>query len=258
MFELWQAIRLWPVYSWLGVQDVKLRFRRAALGPLWVFLHLGLSIATIGVVFGAIFGEPLRAFLPFIAAGLIVWNFLVSAVIEGGAALLNAEGYIKQIGLPIHVYCLRAVVSITLALLLSLPVFAVVALVSGLTPGPGVVWVVPGVALLIGFATTVSLLLSFLVVRFRELSQVLPAGMQVLFYATPVIYPPEVLAQRGLDWVVRLNPLHHFVEVVRQPLLHSRPAEFGSYAAALGSIAVLFVLGAVAARWLRPRVAYLL
>lgn len=258
MQELWKAFRLWPIYWRLGAQDVRLRFRRSSLGAAWIFLHMGLSVATIGVVFGGLFGQPLRDFLPSLAAGLIVWTFLVSAVTEGGAAFLHAEGYIKQIGLPIYVYCLRTVVAVTLNLLLTLPVFVVVAAVSGLVPGPGLLWFLPGLALLVGFAAACSLLLSFLVVRFRELAQVIPAGMQLAFYATPVLYPPEFLADRGLGWIARLNPLHHLLQVAREPLVRSRPADLDSYLVALGLLAALLLLAALTAWRLRRRIVYFL
>lgn len=258
MQEFFKALRLWPIYVTLGVQDVRLRFRRSSLGAAWVFLHLGVSIATIALVFGGIFEQPLRTFLPFLTAGLIVWNYLVHSLTEGGASFLHAEGYIKQIGLPIYVYCLRTVVSVNLILLLSLPVFVIVALACGVVPGPGVLWVVPGLAVLVTFATAASLLLSFLVVRVRELAQMLTAGMQVLFYATPVIYPPEVLSQRGLGWVLQLNPLHHVIQVVREPLLHSRPAATESYLAALSLVAAMLLAAAVTARVLRRRIVYFL
>ncbi len=59
----------------LGWQDVRQRYRRSALGPFWLTISMGVMIGTIGIVFGQIFKTPMREFLPFLAAGMILWSF---------------------------------------------------------------------------------------------------------------------------------------------------------------------------------------
>ena len=57
-------------------------------------------------------------------------------------------------------------------------------------------------------------------------------GMQILFYMTPIIYPPEMLRARGMGWLMDVNPLSALVDVVRLPLLGRGLPDPSSYAIA--------------------------
>jgi ABC-type polysaccharide/polyol phosphate export permease len=84
------------------------------------------------------------------------------------------------------------------------------------------------------------------------------AALQVLFYVTPVIWRREMLRSHGLDWVVRINPLYHLLEVVRRPLLESQPAPAASYLVTLLLVAVLTGSAWLTARVYHRRIVYFL
>lgn len=252
------AAKLWPIWWRLGLQDVRSGFRRSTLGVGWIFVNFGITILAVGAVYGALLGQPVKDFLPFLAAGLVVWLYLTSSVVEGSNAFVASEGYIKQIGIPPYVYVLRFFVSISFRMLASLLAYFVVALIFGLKFGWGLVWAVPGLLL----ACAVSLLLisvfAHLNTRFRDAAHIAGLGLQILFYVTPVLWPPEMLRGRSLGWVVDLNPLYHLMEVVRQPLLHSRPALPVNYQASVIFVAGLALAAALLTKLFHKRLAYLL
>ena len=66
------ATRRYSLIGMLGWQDVRQRYRRSALGPLWLTISMGVMIGTIGIVFRTIFKSPMKEFLPFIAIGIIL------------------------------------------------------------------------------------------------------------------------------------------------------------------------------------------
>jgi ABC-type polysaccharide/polyol phosphate export permease len=253
-----RAVQLWPIWLRLGLQDVRLRFRRSALGVGWIFVNLAVMILAVGLVYSHLLGQELNKFLPFLTVGIIVWGYLTSSIVEGGNAFIASEGYIKQIGLPIYVYIFRSFVSISLTMLISLLAYFVVAVVYRVEFGRGMLWAVPGL-LLIG---VVSLLLvttfAHLNARFRDAVYLATAALQVLFYVTPVLWPPEALRSRGLPWVIDYNPFFHLLEVIRQPLLHSEPAALANYQAVGLLIVGLAVIAGVFTSRYHRRIVYFL
>ena len=61
-----------PLY--LARADIRQRYRRSSLGPFWITISTGVMIACIGIIFGSLFKSPMSDFLPFLAAGLIIWG----------------------------------------------------------------------------------------------------------------------------------------------------------------------------------------
>jgi ABC-type polysaccharide/polyol phosphate export permease len=258
MREVAAAVGLWRIWWRLGVQDLRLRFRRSVLGVGWLLVQLVVTMLAVGVVYGALLGQDLRTFLPYLTIGLVVWSFLTASIVEGGQALVGSEGYIKQIGLPIHVYILRCFVSASVSATISLVAYAIVAVVYRVPVQWGVLWVIPGLALLALVGLFLMAIFAHLNARFRDTAHLAGVAMQVLFYITPVLWPAEMLRTRQLGWIVDVNPLYHILEVIRQPLLSSRPASVENYAVGLLAAACLSaVASAVVAHYSR-RVVYLL
>jgi len=256
--DLIRSLSLWRIWTRMGLQDVRRRFRRSVIGASWIFLNLGITIAAVGFIYGALLGQDLRTFLPFLTAGLVSWGYITASVVEGGQAFIASEGYVKQIGLPIYVYVLRFFVSITVTAMISSLAYLLVAGVFRIGWSWGTLWVVPGIVLL----TTASLLLiaifAYLTTRFRDAAYMAAAALQVWFYVTPVLWPHELLRARGLAWAVELNPLYHLLEVVRHPLLFSEPAPAHSYVIVLLLLTALAVTAWWLARLLHRRIVYFL
>jgi lipopolysaccharide transport system permease protein len=67
---------------------------------------------------------------------------------------------------------------------------------------------------------------------FRDVQHLAEIGFQILFYLTPIIYPPESLARTRLAQLVEYNPLVSLLTIVRQPLLEGRIPDLATYGAA--------------------------
>ena len=93
----------------LGLQDVKQRYKRSALGPLWLTLSMSVTISAMGFVFGRIFNTPLHDFFPYLAAGIILWGFISVVLSEGCSVFVDSESIIKQIPLPYFTFILRLI-----------------------------------------------------------------------------------------------------------------------------------------------------
>lgn len=255
--DMLEAVRAWPIWLRLGLQDVRSGFQRSALGVGWILVNFAATLVAVGAVYGVLLGQPVREFLPFLASGLLVWLYLTSSVVEGSAAFVASEGYIKQIGITPYVYVLRYFVSITFKMLSCLLCFAALAAVMRVRPGWGTAWAAPGLLLLCAVSLLLILIFAHLNARFRDASHAAALCLQTLFYVTPVLWPPEMLRGRALGWVVDFNPLHHLLEVVRQPLLHSRPASPANYQATALLLVGLALVASYLSRRYHRRLAYL-
>ena len=240
-----RSARLWQIWTRLGLQDVRLKFRRSAIGPAWIFVNLAVLVVSIGFIYANLLGQSPGEFIPYLTIGMILWGYLTNSIVDGGNAFVNSEGYIKQISLPIYVYIFRYFVSISTTTMITMTAFLIVALLYRVPIGPGTLLAIPGLLMLMTASLLLITIFAHLNARFRDVAHMASVGMQVLFYVTPVIFPAQLLRRRpDLALVVDLNPLYHLIEVARRPLLTATAAEWQSYAA-VGVI--LFVLAAVAA-----------
>jgi ABC-type polysaccharide/polyol phosphate export permease len=238
--EVWQSVGLWHIWIRLGLQDVRLKFRRSSIGAAWIFVNLAIMVLSIGFIYANLLGQDPREFIPYLTIGLILWGYLTNSIVDGGNAFVHSEGYIRQISLPIYVYIFRFFVSISVTTLITLVAFAVVAVIYRLPVGAGTLLAIPGMLLVMITAFLLITIFAHLNARFRDIAHLASVGMQVLFYVTPVIYPARLLTDRArFSIVVELNPLYHLLEVVRQPLLTGAPATWQSYVVVLSIVLVL-------------------
>ena len=239
--DVLRSVRLWHIWTRLGFLDLRMRFRRSAVGPGWVFLNLAVLVVAIGFIYANLLGQDAREFIPYLTAGMILWNYLTNSIVEGGNAFVNCEGYIKQISLPIYVYILRAFVSVGLTSGITVFAFVIVALYYRIPISAGTLLAVPGLLIVMTASLLLITIFAHLNTRFRDIAHMATVVLQVLFYATPVIFPADLLLERRPDlaFVIELNPMYHLIEVVRHPLLTGAPAAALSYAAAAVIITVL-------------------
>ena len=256
--DVGRSARLWHIWVRLGLQDVRHKFRRSTVGPAWIFLNLGVLIGAIGVIYGRLLGQDLHQFIPYLTAGLVIWQYLTSSITEGAHAFVNSEGYIKQISLPLYVYIFRCFVSVGLTAVISFSVFVIVAGAYRIPVGPGTLWALPGLLVLMGASVFVICILAHLHARFRDIAPMASVCMQMAFYVTPIMFPGELLRRRQLGWVVDFNPLYHLVEIVRRPLVAAGPAAPVSYAAALIVVVALCAIAAAIIAYYRRRIVFVL
>jgi ABC-type polysaccharide/polyol phosphate export permease len=256
--EVVQAAILWPIWLRIGLLDIQMRYRRSALGVGYVFINLAVMVFALGAIYSHILGQDLRIFLPFLTIGLVSWGYLTSSIVEGGSTFIISEGYIKQIGLPLYVYVFRSFVRITATTLLTLPAYFIVAIVYSVDLRWGALWALFGILLLGIVSFLMIAIFAHLNVRIRDTAYIASMGLQVMFFVTPIIWPPESLRFHYLRWVINLNPFYHLLEVIRHPLVMSEPATPINYLVVFMTIVCLSIVAWVFTKWYIGRIAYLL
>jgi ABC-2 type transport system permease protein/lipopolysaccharide transport system permease protein len=215
----WRSRRLWIM---IGIQDIQKRYRRSIIGPFWITISMGVMIAALGLLYGAIFRQPLDVYLPYLAAGFVCWGLISSLALEGTAAFTANEGYIKQLSAPLSIHVYSVVWRNLVIFLHNVWIYFIVALWFGKAPGWTVFWAFPAFAVLLLNGLWIGILLGLFSTRFRDVPQIVASVVQVMFFLTPVIWTTDMLPGRAL--ILDLNPFYYFLELVRAPLLGYLPS----------------------------------
>jgi ABC-type polysaccharide/polyol phosphate export permease len=227
---IWHLRHFWMA---LVRSDLRSRYRRSMIGIGWSLLHPIAMTAILCTVFGSLFQMQVRTFCPFLISGLVTWYFIVAAVTQGSQCFFQGESYIRQVPAPLAIYPLRTVLGAGFHLVLGLLVALVLAwCMNGIGHPAGLVGIIAVLPLLFIFGWAMALLFGIMNVLFQDTQHLLEVGLQIAFYCTPIMYPPKMLRERGLGWVIEYNPVTPFLEMIRQPIIEGHVAPLSVFAMA--------------------------
>ena len=258
--DLRQGLHQRELWLSLGWQDIKQRYRRSTLGPLWITIATGVMAVALGFLYSILFQIPLADFLPHVTVGLIMWGFISGCIKEGSEVFIANEGLIKQLpsALSVHVY--RLVWRQFLFLLHNLVIWVALMIVFPRPLGWELLLSVLGLGVLMINGVWVAMLFGILATRFRDIAPLLDSMVQLLFYMTPIVWTTQTLYEQGGEIadrarIAELNPLYHYLEIVRAPML-GQPVAAYHWWIVLACTAVGLLLAFLALRKFRSRVPY--
>jgi lipopolysaccharide transport system permease protein len=238
--DLWTHRDLFFLLAW---RDVKVRYKQTILGAAWAILQPLLTMVVFTLLFGRLARVPSEGqpYAIFSYAGLLPWNFFVSAVTNSSNSLVNSTNLITKVYFPRLLVPTAAVgaalVDITIAsliLLVLMPIY-------GVGFHASLILLLPLVALTALTAAAVGIWTSAINVKYRDVRYALPFAIQILMFLTPVIYPVSFLPERW-RWVLRLNPLSGIIEGFRDAIF-GRPFNWNGIAIS-AAITLILLVGA--------------
>ncbi len=239
----------------LGWQDIKQRYRRSKLGPFWLTISMGVMIGMISLVFGQVFKAPMGEYLPFLASGIILWTFFSSCLMEGGTSFIDSAGMIRQLSLPLALYPARVIWRNLVIMGHNMIILPLVFICVGKSISWEIIWVLPGLVVLLFNVFWMSLFLGTICARFRDMPQIVNSLLQVFFYVTPVIWMPNTLNPRSASLLMDPNPFYHLMQLIRAPLL-GQTASVLNWIVSIGLCAVGSVLAGCFFGVYKKRIAY--
>lgn len=229
--EIWRCR-----YFWMSLvkMDLRTRYRRSILGLGWSLLHPILMTTIVCVVFHKIWNVEIRDFAPFVLAGMSTWSFIVTSTQVGCQSLFQGESYIRQYPAPLAIYSLRTTLGALIHYLLALGVVLVcTAYFRGFSGPLALLSLAPTIVLLFTFSWSLAILAGFANVYFNDTQHLCELFFQFLFYATPIMFYPRILREVGVEWILTLNPMVPFLELVRRPILEGQVPSLLTYGSAL-------------------------
>lgn len=206
----------WIYMAW---KEIIIRYRRSVLGPFWITASTGIYVLAVSVVFSALFNQELKHYVLYMTIGIIIWNFLNQTFIDATDAFIANSGFIKQVPLEKSVFIYQTVMRNLFFLLHNLVLIVICffyseTYVSLYSVGVSLFWFVVLTYNVICF----SFFLSCLCVRFMDLRQIVYSILQVTFLITPIMWMPNQGMRDRISFL-SYNPVYHFIDLIRQPLL---------------------------------------
>jgi lipopolysaccharide transport system permease protein len=208
-------------------RDFVSTYKQTVLGPIWFFIQPLLTTITYMIVFGGIAKIPTDGLpqLPFYLAGITIWNYFAqtltatSTVFTANASIFG-KVYFPRLTLPLSIV-LSNLVRFGIQFGLFLAVWGYYLLREDSLHPNMYMLLTPALLVLMGLLSLgLGMLFSAMTTKYRDLAMLLGFGVQLLMYATPVIYPLSQLPVKYKAFIVA-NPLSPIVETFRYAFLGS-------------------------------------
>jgi ABC-2 type transport system permease protein len=220
--DLVEGFRRRELWLHLGWQDIKQKYRRSVLGPFWITIATGTTAIAMGLLYSKLFNLELSEHLPYVTLGLIIWNMINAAILDGSEVFIANEGLIKQLPTSLSVHVYRLVWRQMILFAHNMVIFVVIAIIFPKPWSWATLAVFPALALILLNCVWVAFCFGILATRYRDIGPLLSSLVQLLFFMTPIIWNAETLQRQGAGrWagIIEFNPLLHYLDILRAPLL---------------------------------------
>jgi len=250
------ATEVWQFRGLIGnfaQRELKSKYKGSVVGWAWSLINplvtLGVYTLVFGVFLGATppeMGNGQRIFALYLFTGLVLWNF-INQVIQGSmTALLSNGPLLRKIYFPAFSPVAGNILAIGMQSVIELALLLFVFLVLG-----NISWTLIFLPLVLVFVVAFSVgagfFLAALNARYRDVSYLVQVGLNLLFYATPIIYPITLVEQYYDEYpwarLYELNPVTQFVELTREILYTTEAPSPTRLAYAFVVSAVVLVAG---------------
>jgi len=237
--EVWAYRELVYFLAW---RDVKVRYKQTVLGVLWAVIQPFFIMVVFTLLFGQLAKIPTDG-IPgpiFYFSALVPWIYFSSTVTNAGMSLVANSGLLTKIYFPRIILPAAAALSslvdflISSVLLVGFIVYYEIPLGWNLLLWP--ILVVQLMVLTLGLGA----FFAALNVKYRDIKYALPFFIQLLLFATPIIYPASMIPER-FQWLLTLNPLSALIEVFRYVVVPSRTVDWNVLGISVAITGVLFV-----------------
>jgi ABC-2 type transport system permease protein len=204
----------------LAVTDFKLRFFGSALGYVWTLMRPLLLFGVLYFVFTEVvrFGDEIKDYPVYLLVSIMLFTFFSETTSRGVNSLVERENLLRKVRFPRLVIPLSVALNALFNLGLNMIVVFAFVFASGIEPRWSWLELIPLILLLIVFAVGVTMLLSALYVRYRDMQPIWEVALQMLFYASPVIYVAETLPD-SIEQEAMANPLAAVLTQMRHALI---------------------------------------
>lgn len=194
------------------------RYKNTALGAFWVTATTIVMVTGLSILYGQILGADLKTFFPYVAIGVIVWGLISTLVNDGAAAFILGANVFNQTPIAKSVFAFRAVGLAYLTFGFRVMLIVVVLAATGTAVSiSSILLSLCGLAIIAWTGFWFALVTGTIGLRFRDVGELIAAVMTISFLLTPVFWQPGRLGK--YSWAVDFNPFHHYINIVRGPLL---------------------------------------
>ncbi len=250
------SFRHWlDLISLLVKRDLKVRYRASILGYLWSMVNPLLMMSILSVVFSFAMRSEIEHYQIYILSGLVGWNIFAQSLHLGVRCFTDNATLMKKVKIPAWVFPTSIIVSACFHASVALIPYFLISIFMGLDFGWPILQFPIVFILYFFFIEGLVLFLGSLHVFFRDIGHIIEPSLQILFYATPIIYPLSVVPEKWRLYLY-LNPMSHFIEGFRSCLYKFQIVSFMDWSWMLGCALISFAAGILTFTKTRKRFLY--
>lgn len=207
----------------LAQRDLRSRYKKSVLGWAWSLINPATTLGIYTLVFGVFLkvvapvagnGES-KVFALYLFCALVVWNSFASGISTAMQSFLASGGLLTRTYFPPEVPVIAGALTVLTQTVVESVILIVFMIIIG-NLGWTTLLFLPILALVTLFAFGIGLIVSLMNVRYRDVAYLTAVGLQVWFYATPIVYSEKVVdSHPAAGLLLKLNPMTHFVGAMR-------------------------------------------
>jgi lipopolysaccharide transport system permease protein len=208
----------------LSVHRLKVRYKQSVLGLAWAIVQPVALMLIYTFIFSVIarVPSPGTPYAVFAYAALLPWTYFSTGLTNATNALVSHANLVTKVYFPREILPLSYVFAALVDLAVASVVMGGLMIYFHVPLRATALWVIPITVVLTVFLTGISLVVSALQVRFRDIGMAMPLLLQLWMFATPVVYPLEQVPER-FRTLYELNPMVGIIENFRRTLLGGTP-----------------------------------
>lgn len=228
----------------LTKREIKVRYKQTTLGVAWAILQPLSLMLIFTLIFGIILtveSEDIPYPL-FSYSALLPWTFFATSISFGALSIINNSNLITKVYFPREVLPFSSLAAAFLDLIVATSIFVGLLIYYKTPLTINFLYIVPIILIQTIFTAGVLLLLSALIVRWRDLKFVIPLLTQLWMFATPIIYPLSKIPE-NLRFVYTLNPMTPIIDNFRAVTILGKAPNFNDLLLATVIALMLFFIG---------------
>jgi len=240
----------------LAQRELKSRYKRSLLGWMWSLINPAVTLGVYTVVFGVFFGAEApvagnghsKVFALWLFCGLVMWNLFSGVINTAISSFSGAGGLLTRTYFPPECPMIAGLITVIIQALLEGGILIFFMAVIG-NLSFTMLLILPLFALMACFAFGIGLVLGLMNIRYRDVYYLTGIALQVLFYATPIVYQLSIINPKA-QAILRFNPLTSYVGAMRRVAYFLVFPTPGSWFVMISSAAVSLVGGwMIFSRW---------
>ena len=236
-----------------ALSDLKIRYRNSVLGILWSIVEPLLLLGVLFLVFSTMFKFDIENFPIYLLLGIITWNFFKNGTSIALGSLTNRAALISQIYFPRSIPGLSAGITASIMLMTELVILAVFMVILNFLPSITVIYLIPIFLLELLLIMGISLPLSVLNAKFKDVEFIWGVILQAGFFLTPIFYQFDMLPETVRN-VLQFSPMVQIVTMAHHVTLYGTLPSVNSILYAVVSVLIIVGMGYLIFRKLQARI----
>lgn len=216
--ELVRLIRAGDLVRELVLRNLRVMYKRSALGVLWSLLHPLLLMGVLTFVFSAFFVSTTPHYALHAFAGLAFWSFFAQSTVWAMGEFVHGGAVLRRVRVPASAFPISSVVTCAVNLAATIPVMIGIGWLEGAPIGWPLLCLPLAFVCATAFTIGIALLLAVMAAYFADVIEMYRAGILGWMYLTPVFYPIEAIPEGTRGWLW-WNPVVPLLELFRRPVV---------------------------------------